>query len=500
MKKLKNLLEEKAYEKIWEKYCGFLDLTMDQYMEMQEKLLLEQIRLYGESGLGKRFLGDRRPKTVEEFRKNVPLTQYEDYADILLKEDSSMLPCPAELWIQTTWEGGLRPVKKAPYNRAMLDVFRDRVAACMLLSTGTKRGEFTSENGDKMLYGLAPLPFATGMVPAMLHESLDIEILPPVEEAVAMSFGERNKKGFQLAMKGGVDYFFGLGSVVYKVSKSLSEVTGKTELKPKDLFRLKGLLVAGTDNHSFKDDLEDLWGIRPLELFAGTEPSVVGTEIWSRNGMYFFPDTCFYEFIPKEDMYRTIRDKEYVPSTRLMNEVVPGEEYELVISVLHGGAFVRYRVGDMFRCVATCDEEEKIFLPRFEYVDRRPDVIDLAGFTRITEQEMEKVVEGSEVSFEHWTILKDYAENRHPYLHMYVEPTPGETVNPEEIKQKVDSSFRKIDADYADLKLLLEMEPLKVTVLPEGTFGNYLQRYQHEFPRFCPSRELLGKIAGEEKK
>ena len=41
---------------------------------------------------------------------------------------------------------------------------------------------------------------------------------------------------------------------------------------PKDLFRLKGFMVAGTDNGCYKDDLEKLWGIRPMELFAGTEP------------------------------------------------------------------------------------------------------------------------------------------------------------------------------------------------------------------------------------
>ena len=52
-------------------------------------------------------------------------------------------------------------------------------------------------------------------------------------------------------------------------------------------------MVAGTDNLCYKDDLEELWGIRPMELFAGTEPSIMGTETWTRKGMYFFPDTAF---------------------------------------------------------------------------------------------------------------------------------------------------------------------------------------------------------------
>ena len=84
-------------------------------------------------------------------------------------------------------------------------------------------------------------------------------------------------------------------------------------------------MVAGTDNLCYKDDLEELWGIRPMELFAGTEPSIMGTETWTRKGMYFFPDTAFYEFITEKDMMRNYEDPSYIPPTYLMDEVRPGE-------------------------------------------------------------------------------------------------------------------------------------------------------------------------------
>ena len=105
-------------------------------------------------------------------------------------------------------------------------------------------------------------------------------------------------------------------------------------------------MVAGTDNQCYKDDLEELWGIRPMELFAGTEPSIMGTETWTRKGMYFFPDTAFYEFITEKDMLKNHEDPSYVPPTYLMDEVRPGEKYELVFTILKGGAFARYRCGD----------------------------------------------------------------------------------------------------------------------------------------------------------
>lgn len=89
-----------------------------------------------------------------------------------------------------------------------------------------------------------------------------------------------------------------------------------------------------------------------MELAAGTESTMIGTETWERNGMVFFPDACFYEFIPEEETRRNLRDPDYTPRACLMDGVRQGESYELVLSVLHGGAFMRYRIGDVYRCVS----------------------------------------------------------------------------------------------------------------------------------------------------
>ena len=75
--------------------------------------------------------------------------------------------------------------------------------------------------------------------------------------------------------------------------------------------------------------------------------------------MYFFPDTSFYEFIPEEDMLKNLEDPSYVPRTYLMDEVVPGEKCEIVITLFKGGAFARYRVGDTYRCVGLQNREDQ---------------------------------------------------------------------------------------------------------------------------------------------
>ena len=75
-------------------------------------------------------------------------------------------------------------------------------------------------------------------------------------------------------------------------------------------------------------------------------------------------------------MLKNHEDPSYVPPTYLMDEVRPGEKYELVFTILKGGAFARYRCGDMYRCVGLENREDETQIPRFEYVDRVPWIID----------------------------------------------------------------------------------------------------------------------------
>ncbi len=502
-------LRDGEYDRIWQEYCGFLDLDMDEYMSIQKRLLEEQMQLWCESPLGQKILKGKHPGTLEEFRRMVPLTTYEDYADVLLLKKEEMLPDQPIIWIQTTWEGGKHPIKVAPYTKGMLQTYKNNVLACMILSTSTEKGKFDIEVADTFLYALAPLPFTTGLIPLALTDEINVEFLPHVSDAVKMSFTERNKKGFKMGLKKGIDFFFGLGSVAYYVSLSVGKLsegskgsllkkafsmspsmllryikakrTCKKEhrdLMPKDLFKLKGFVCAGTDNRCYKDDLEELWGVRPIEVFSGTEPSCIGIETWTRDGLYFFPDTCFYEFIPKAEMEHNMEDPDYQPRTVLMDEVVPGEVYEIALTVLKGGAFARYRVGDMYRCLGLTNREDGTRIPRFEYIDRVPDIIDIAGFTRISENSIQSVIELSGLAVKNWVALKEFTEEKgRPYLHLYVELSPEcvvtRAVSQEILKEHLTIYFKYVDQDYRDLKRILGMDPLEITILRCGTFETY---------------------------
>lgn len=522
--RFRDKLSKMEPEEIWKQYCSFLDLSMEQYMGIQFRLLEEQIQLFGRSGLGQRIFRGKIPASVDEFRQTVPLTTYDDYADVLLQKRVEMLPSEPMVWLETTWESGSRPVKVAPYCKEMLGVYQNNILAAMLLAASRQKGKFTLKPSARTLYCLAPLPYATGLFPLLIEPEYDMQFFPPLNDVARMSFSEQNKVGFKLAAQRGIDMFFGMSSIIYTITKNFNDFIsggGKfklrnlihftptmlyrlamakyrsardgTPIRPADLFDLQALVCVGTDTELFKDELEKAWGCRPLEIHGGTEPTCIGTETWSRNGLVFFPDACFYEFIPEQEMLRGMDDSTYVPKTYLMNELTAGQNYELVITVLKGGAFARYRVGDMYRCLRLRNERDGLDMPQFEYIDRIPSVIDIAGFTRITENAVRRVIEMSRLEVHDWFAFKEYDGENRSFMHLYVEMDEHAAatypVTERILREHMGIYFRHYDHDYEDLKRLLGVDPMQITLLTTGTMARYADKYGRPIRKINPSTQ-----------
>lgn len=531
----KEKLKKLSKQEIWDEYCGFLDMSMSEYMRIQTRLLKEQLSLYNKTGLGQTITKGAEPKTISEFQSMIPLTTYEDYQGILLEKREDMLCGTPVAWLVTTWESGSKPEKLAPYTREMLDVYTTNIIAAMILSTSNEKGQFKVSSGAKALYGLAPMPYATGLFPLLIAPEIDLRFMPSLKDAKHLSFSGQTKEGFKLAAKHGIDQFFAMSSVAYTITKNfgtvfsggggggLKSLVGMSPVMmykilkakyiskrdnrpiiPADIFDLSGFVCVGTDTALFKNELEKAWGRRPLEIHGGTETGCMATEPWSRDGLVFFPDNAFYEFIPKAEMLRNEKDPSYVPKTYLMDEVVAGEEYEIVITNFKGGAFMRYRPGDMYKCLRTRNEKEGVMLPQFEYVDRVPSVIDIAGFTRFTENSINTVINLAGLPINDWFAFKEYDNNNNSFMHMYAEidsSAPGSDFLTEDlILDHMGAYYSKYDHDYADIGKLLGMNPAKITVIPEGSIKKYRDSIDTDFRTINPHPsqvlDLLKSIGG----
>ncbi|HOR13689.1 MAG TPA: GH3 auxin-responsive promoter family protein, partial [Clostridia bacterium] len=363
--------------------------------------------------------------------------------------------------------------------------------------------------------------YATGLLPLTMSTEMDLQFFPPIKDALKMSFTEQNRVGFRQSMQKGVDLFFGMSSIIYAITKNFNIKTAGgekrkpmimhplmlfrvllakyrsyrdgTPIYPKDIFRLNGLICVGNDSALFKDELERAWGCRPLEIAGGTEPTCLATETWKKDGLVFFPDACFYEFIPEGEMLRSLNDPSYTPRTFLMDELVANENYELVITVLKGGAFMRYRVGDVYRCLRLKNEQDGIALPQFEFIDRIPTVIDIAGFTRITQRAIEKVIRISRLPIADWCARKQYDDEKRSFMHMYVEIEEEDesrsAINQQLIREHMGIYFKHYDHDYNDLKRFLGVEPLQITLLKRGTLNEFSHRFGRRLSKINPPQE-----------
>jgi hypothetical protein len=503
MSKVNELLRAGNNEELWQMCCGFIDLSMEQFMRIQKSLLLEQIELLKKCELGRKIFRGASPTTVEEFRRQVPLTTYIDYCPELLERRDDVLPVKPIRWMQTSGKGGEYPFKWVPVTERFWEEAGIDFGAITIFGSCHHKGEIAIKSGMKLLHAAAQPPFLTDSVARRLVIDMDCSYLPSLTECESLPFDQRVQKGFNLALSEGMDAFFGLAGVLVAMGKKFEQGSGhssktmllkhpralfrltKGKLKskkagrpmlPKDLWNLTYLSSMGTDCEVFKYKIQELWGRMPINVYGNTETTIIATQTWDYKDMVFFPNLNFFEFIPEEEYTRAKMEKYYHPKTVLLDQVRPGKTYELVITNFHGGAMVRYRVGDLVRITSLKNETLGINLPQMVLEGRADDLIDL-GFMRLNERIIWQALEDTGIPYREWTARKEISES--PRLHIYIELASGYFTSSQDIAEKLYTSIKNLDDglyvynDIASIEKLIDFKPIEVTVLPEGMFSYY---------------------------
>ncbi|HEX74298.1 MAG TPA: GH3 auxin-responsive promoter family protein [Dehalococcoidia bacterium] len=495
------LFKQGRHEELWQRCCGFIDLSLGDFMNVQQRLLLEQLELLKRCELGHYIMNGAKPNTVAEFRERVPITTYTDYAPYLLKRKMDVLPKKPILWQYTSGKSGEYPFRWAPVTAGQLEEIESLIFALVFFSSCKQRKEIVFNEHDRVLYGMAPPPYATGsMARAFPHELFNF--LPPVEEAEKMSFEDRIQQGFKMALSEGLDLCFALSSVAVAIGDRFSQSSRKTDfgsllkhpraslrlirgliksklarrpLLPKDIWSLKGLITFGIDGSVYREKIKEMWGRYPLDFHGCTEAILIAMQTWDYQGMTFIPHLNFFEFIPEEESIKSREDPTYQPSTLLLDQVKPGK-YELVITSFHGGPFMRYKLGHLIKITSLRNEQLNIDIPQMVFLSRIDDQIDIAGFTRLSEKVIWQAIENTGIAYKDWTARKEVKDK--PVLHLYLELQENGRVNAEQVAESVHQELKRLDAPYADLESFTGLRPLEVTLLPESSFNLYKLRQQ----------------------
>jgi len=483
-------------DRIWLKYCGFLDLSIEQFMAIQERLLLQQLEQVAGSPLGEKLIGRKMPGSVDEFRRSVLLTKYEDYLPEFERGNGNFLPEKPYIWAHTSGASGT--FRKVPYTLEGYNTNLDNLMAAFILACSKERGRSLLTEGDRVLFNVAPPPYFSGVLASGASEKFNLRPVMSPDMHDSMDFKEKVAKGFEVSLQTGVDILIAMTSVMVKMGNDFNRLSRKKNRKtnyfanpavlyriaraflrsrlekrrmlPKDLWPVKALIGWGIDTRIYRDLVYKYWGEYPYELHACTEAGIIALQSWNRQDLTFIPYSNFLEFIPETEWLRGKRDYLYEPHTVLLPEVKPGERYELVITSFHRMPFIRYRLGHLVRITALEDKEAQIYLPQMVFEARADDLIDIAGFTRISETTVAQAIANIGVDHEEWTIRKEIYQNK-PKLHLYIELNGGNL--PEDLASVLHTELRRLDPGYHDLDTMMEIRPLEVTVLRPGTFSEY---------------------------
>jgi hypothetical protein len=491
---------------IWERYCGFFDLTLEQFQSTQDALLAEQLQTWQKSSLVKRVFGGTIPGSVEEFRERAPLTIYEDYAEVLLAKKESELAEPTYEWVHTSGRSGEYDFKWIPYTRRMCENVADSSASIFIVGSCRWRGDIRLKERERTIFSFALLPYLSGLVMKAIHEQFNFRIWPPYEQALKMDYFERVREAIKLSFSEGLDYFYGITSLVNNISEQF-ETMGKSggnpemrrllrnpkvvlrlakgflkaklrggSLQPRDIWNLKGLICGGMDTGIYKERIRTMWGQYPREGYGCTELGFLAHQHWDASGMVMRDKSGYLEFLEIDEYRKWRENRAYRPRMLLLSETDAGKDYALVGTNFHGGVLVRYILGDSVTILSRSDERIGLHLPQILVSSRIDDVIDIASFTRLTERTIWTAVEGAGIPYVDWVVAKE-SRGENPILHLYLE-TKGDVHDVSRIQATIHEQLKLADQHYRNLEEMVGIKPLVVTLLSPGTFTRYLQERQ----------------------
>lgn len=525
------LMRQGRKRDLWQRCCGFIDLSLDSFMDIQQRLLLEQIELLKNCELGREVMRGATPNSVDEFRQQVPLTTYADYTPYLPDKREEALPLPPVVWQRTSGRSSQFAYKWVPVTGRLAEEMAPTFLAILLFSVCEGRGDFTLNENEKFLYILAPPPYTSGSWARWGAQEFPFTFMPPLEEAEQMPFEQRVQKGFEQALKEGMAILFGLSGILVSVGERFTEGgigkdisfrsllsqpgvalrLGRAFLKsrlarrpmlPRDVWSLKGLIAGGTDTAVYREKIKHMWGRYPLDLYGCTESLILAMQTWDYRSMTFVPYFSFFEFIPETEYLRAKEDPGYQPNTVLLNEVQPGQNYEIVCTNFHGGPFVRYRIGDIITITSLRNEELNIDIPQMLFYSRADDIITFtrAGFT---EKIIWQAIENSGLEYVDWVARKEMEEV--PLLHVYLETKQDNTGKEAALADRVGKQLKIVQGDFFQLEEAESgLTPFKLTLLPSGAFQQYISRQRAagaelahlKPPRMNPANNVIESLMG----
>lgn len=426
---------------------GFL--REDPYDKM-ERMLQKKIRRMANTGIG-RELG----LTTQTRQKDLALTGYDQYRKYYEKPDEGDFLYPLGEYLLVTTSGTMSLPKKYLFPKAALsDNMRKTLLAKILLYTHDGE-KVTFQIGDTMY---ANLPGGT----QISSHYVDIG-------GKQSSFFMKKCPDPNMSFDAKVDYFVehhGEIDIAYMtIPTLLDDVIPRVGEK----LSLKGFVVQDSAAAVYKDKIKEVTGSFPKVSYGSTEALACSVPSIQHPGAFIMDWRVVYpEFIPLDEREAPPEDSETVK----LSEVEKGRRYRFVVTP-YLTEIHKYLMPDVFECISHGDDCLGTDLPVFKYYSRGDKLVVLHNFTRIAEEELLHVMRDSGIGYVDFTARRE-TDGYRDYLKIYVELTEEKPV--QEVHRSIGEALAEFDRDWRDLVEFLKYDPLKVELLPRGSFKSYLAR------------------------
>jgi len=491
-----SLFETGDGTRIWQKYCGFLDLSLPEFMEIQHRLLSEQIDQINGSPLARLFM-PTKPRSAADFRQMVPLTTYDDYAFYFDEKNEDVLAVKPYRWART-WGSSGNP-KWIPYTEKAVDRLGMYGISALVLAATSAKGKVNIHSGSRILLNMPPAPYMLGILAQVMAHKLNARVMTPADRyrPTALVAGIHNR--WHSGLGANLDILASSASVLAEMGRQFAEGDNHLpfnwrqlhprflrrilrarlrcyrehrRLLPQDLWPVKGLVSYGMDTDIYRPRIMSYWGQPPLVSYATTEARMLALNAWNKKHLTFVPASSFLEFIPEEGR-RQGRANKQQPPTVLPDEVVPGKIYELVTTSFHGMPLLRYRAGDLIRVISLGDEETGIRLPQIVFYSRVDSLIEIAGIAYLDEKTIWQALINAGIKYRGWSARREQTENDQ-VIRLYIELR--EDKDKATVEQLIHHELAAQNKDYGDLSQRCGSFPLQVVLLPAGSFRRYYEK------------------------
>lgn len=492
---------KKSIAKIWAKnHVAKTEDFKNNAEVLQEKLLLDLVKKSEKTlfGLQHNF---SEIKSVEDFQKNVKISDYEDLKPFVEKvkhgDKNILWPEKPEYFAKTS--GTTSGTKYIPLTKEGMD-YQVKAAQSALFHYIAQKNNADFVNGKMIFLQGSPeledindikTGRLSGIVAHHIPKYLQKNRLPSYETNCIEDWETKVDKIVEETEKENMTLISGIPPWLIMYFEKLIERNGK---KIKQLFPNLQLIVTGGVNYEpYREKMEELLGgkVDIIQTFPASEGFFAFQDDFQKEGLLLQTNHgIFYEFIPLEQYGRFDSAQQPLFERLTLKDVELHKDYALILTTNSG--LWAYSIGDVVR-----------------FISKNPHRILVSGRTKHftsafgehviafeVEEAMKATVEKfpAQITEFHLAPQVNPENGELPYHEWFIE-FEKEPENLESFRQNLDAEMRKRNTYYDDLIAGNILQVLKITKLQKNAFQEYAKSEgklggQNKIPRLANDRKI----------